>query len=150
MSIKRLKRQCENMEIPVITDLSTALRGAHVILDAIFGFSFSGPVRPPFDTALNELNKSQLPILSVDIPSGWDVETGKPNDNTQNLDSETLISLTAPKAGVKEFRGRHFLGGRFVPPSLQQKFALNLPAYEGSNQIVELQSSLSDISEHQL
>ena len=31
------------------------------------------------------------------------------------LEPDVLISLTAPKEGVRLFKGRHFLGGRFVP-----------------------------------
>jgi hypothetical protein len=36
--------------------------------------------------------------------------------------SRYLISLTLPKLGVKEFKGRHFLGGRFTPKGLQDKY----------------------------
>lgn len=31
------------------------------------------------------------------------------------FEPEVLLSLTCPKVGVKEFKGRHFLGGRFIP-----------------------------------
>jgi len=48
--------------------------------------------------------------------------------------------LTAPKEGVKSFQGRHFLGGRFVPPDMDKKFELNLPPYHGIDQVVELQT----------
>jgi NAD(P)H-hydrate epimerase len=95
-----------------LNDLSTALASSDVILDAIFGFSFKGPVRPPFDAALPLLASSRLPIVSVDIPSGWDVDTGQGN---AVLYPDVLVSLTAPKEGVKGFKGRHLLGGRFVP-----------------------------------
>ena len=96
-----------------IDTLMTAISSSDVILDAVFGFSFKGPVRSPFDAALPLINNSGLPIVSVDIPSGWDVEEGK-TDNVA-IDPDVLISLTAPKLGVAAFRGRHFLGGRFVP-----------------------------------
>lgn len=113
-----------------------------MILDAIFGectiysisfffsdhigFSFHPPLRRPFDRILTLLRTSSLPIISVDIPSGWDVEKGRqkletePDENGQVETVETfvpntLISLTVPKEGVKEFKGRHWLGGRFVP-----------------------------------
>lgn len=95
-----------------------------MILDAIFGFSFSGPVRPPFDEVLSMVAKSKLPIVSVDIPSGWDVEKGPVEREVANKEGEkveevlrpdVLVSLTAPKLGVRAFKGRHFLGGRFVP-----------------------------------
>jgi len=139
---KRLQAQCTNMKITTIppsSDASTlrdALARSDVILDAIFGFSFKPPVRPPFDEALPLLTKSGLPIVSVDIPSGWDVEKG--NAEGVGLNPDVLISLTAPKEGVREFKGRHFLGGRFVTKALEEKFSLNLPEYPGSDQIVEL------------
>ena len=96
-----------------VDSLRDTLSSSDVILDAIFGFSFKGPARAPFDAALHLLSESKLPIVSVDIPSGWDVELG--NVEGAGLDSDVLVSLTAPKEGVKAFKGRHFLGGRFVP-----------------------------------
>lgn len=107
------------MEIPIlppsqdVSELQKALRGSDVILDAIFGFSFKPPIRAPFDSVLPMLSEARLPIVSVDIPSGWDVEEG--NAAGVGLIPDVLLSLTAPKAGVKDFTGRHFLGGRFVP-----------------------------------
>lgn len=151
---QRLKTQCDNMKIPTTSDLDslkTALSSSDVILDAIFGFSFKPPVRAPFDDVLPLLTQCKLPIVSVDIPSGWDVENGRPSDllsgsstngpevkRVNALDPDVLISLTAPKEGVREYRGRHFLGGRFVPKSLDEKFGLNLPEYPGTDLIVEL------------
>lgn len=141
---KRLAKQCENMEIPIMApsdeldDLKATLKKTDVILDAIFGFSFKPPIRAPFDKVLPLLTGSRLPIVSVDIPSGWDVEKG--NEAGVGLNPDVLISLTAPKEGVKDFTGRHFLGGRFVTKAFEKKYALNLPEYPGVNQIVELPS----------
>lgn len=107
------------MDIPIIPpsnhveELHKALQHSDVILDAIFGFSFKPPVRVPFDEILPILNETRIPIVSVDIPSGWHVEQG--NVFGIGLRPNVLISLTAPKEGVKDFRGKHFLGGRFVP-----------------------------------
>ena len=107
------------MQIPIlppssgIEDLRKALHNSDVIMDAIFGFSFKPPIRAPFDAVLPLLNESRLPIVSVDIPSGWDVEEG--NNLGVGLKADVLLSLTAPKQGVVNFMGRHFLGGRFMP-----------------------------------
>lgn len=132
---KRLQTQCTNMSISLlpnedpIASLSTSLQSTDVILDAIFGFSFKPPVRAPFDAVLPLIAHCGKPIVSVDIPSGWDVEKGKISVATkevssagqvrgdtefEGLEPDVLISLTAPKLGVKQFTGRHFLGGRFV------------------------------------
>ncbi|KAJ7080510.1 YjeF N-terminal domain-like protein [Mycena epipterygia] len=137
---QRLHTQCKNMSIPTLQhdedSLRTALTSSDVILDAIFGFSFKGPIRAPFDAALPLLSASGLPIVSVDIPSGWDVEAG--NEAGVGLNPDVLVSLTAPKEGVRLFRGQHFLGGRFVPRTLEEKFRLNLPMYPGYEQIVDI------------
>jgi len=142
---KRLQTQCENMDIPTLSpkssasassEIKEALERTDVILDAIFGFSFKPPVREPFDAVLPLLADSGRPIVSVDIPSGWDVEKG--NTHQIGLNPDVLVSLTAPKEGVREFKGRHFLGGRFVSNRLAEKYKLNLPEYPGYEQIVEL------------
>lgn len=143
----RLKKQCENLDLPLIAPppstsssfpmapdaqdvaFRRAVDNTDVILDCIFGFSFKPPARAPFITVLNEFKKTSKPILSVDIPSGWDVEQGNPGDGFQ---PDAIISLTAPKLGVKAFveaGGRHLLGGRFVPIELAEKYRLNLPDY---------------------
>lgn len=49
-----------------------------------------------------------------------------------------LVSLTAPKPLVKWFTGRHFIGGRFVSPDIKEKYGLELPEYEGIDQVVEV------------
>ena len=110
------------MRIPTLpptqnTDsLAAALAASDVVLDAIFGFSFQPPVRAPFDAALPLIARAGRPIVSVDVPSGWNVDAGRLVDDARTaLEPDVLVSLTAPKEGVRAFAGRHFLGGRFVP-----------------------------------
>jgi NAD(P)H-hydrate epimerase len=50
---------------------------------------------------------------------------------------DALISLTAAKPLVKWFKGRHFVGGRFLSKAVAQKYDIEVPAYEGIDQIVE-------------
>lgn len=115
------------------------------MVDAIFGFSYKPPIRPQFAEILNkivEVQKANIPVISVDIPSGWHVEDGPPTDDTPVLQPDCLISLTAPKKCAQQFKGRyHWLGGRFVPPSLASKYQLNLPAYPSTEQCVLLQNN---------
>ncbi|CAE6446309.1 unnamed protein product [Rhizoctonia solani] len=146
---KRLATQCANLHIPTSPELpeATHFKSSYdVVLDAIFGFSFKPPARAPFDTALRLIGESGLPVVSVDIPSGWDVDSGPQEVKAEGdkagaleaLRPNVLISLTAPKRGARSFQGRHFLGGRFVTPDLDKKFELNLPPYPGSEQVVEI------------
>lgn len=41
-----------------------------LVVDAIFGFSFTGAVREPFGSILNTLERVTVPVASIDIPSG--------------------------------------------------------------------------------
>lgn len=136
--------QCEKSNIQFIDTMPDPqeLSKYSAIVDAIFGFSFKlgSGVRPPFGDILTQLHNTNVPILSVDVPSGWDVEEG-PMKMDANLifQPDCLISLTAPKQCAKYFRGRlHFLGGRFVPKALEEKYSLNLPHYPGTDCVVEL------------
>lgn len=73
----------------------------------------------------------------MDIPSGWDIEKGEPEDG--GIQPEMLISLTAPKLCAKNFNGKyHFLGGRFVPKKLEDKYGLSLPKYPGTDCVLLL------------
>lgn len=49
------------------------------------------------------------------------------------------MSLTAPKLCAKKFAGpHHFLGGRFVPPAIIDKYGLRLPPYPGTSMCVRI------------
>ncbi|CAE8599967.1 unnamed protein product [Polarella glacialis] len=131
--------QCEQLGIPVLTGMPTSeevTEGFDVAVDAIFGFSFKGTPRAPFDSILKTLRASSVKLVSVDIPSGWDVELG--DVSGEGLRPDALVSLTAPKPCAADFSGRHFLGGRFVPPGIAEKYGLRLPPYPGAAQVVEL------------
>lgn len=47
-----------------------------VVLDALLGSGLQGQVREPFRAVISALNASGLPVVSVDIPSGLDADSG--------------------------------------------------------------------------
>ncbi|XP_004871278.1 NAD(P)H-hydrate epimerase isoform X2 [Heterocephalus glaber] len=135
-----LVTQCQKMDIPFLGEMPSEPMMIdelyELVVDAIFGFSFKGDVREPFRSILSILNELTVPIASIDIPSGWDVEKG----NSGGIQPDMLISLTAPKKSATQFTGRyHYLGGRFVPPALEKKYQLNLPPYPDTECVYRLQ-----------
>ena len=62
--------QINGMGIPVSTEMPQDLTSYTCIVDAVFGFSFQGSVRPPFHTIIPALANTSTPIASVDVPSG--------------------------------------------------------------------------------
>lgn len=49
---------------------ASLLQGPDVVVDAMLGIGIQGPLRDPYATIVEQLNTSQLPIVSVDIPTG--------------------------------------------------------------------------------
>lgn len=135
-----LVEQVRFMDIPMLQNLPSENEincTFDIIVDAVFGFSFKPPVREQFVPVINALQNAKISVCSIDIPSGWNVETGAPE--TGGFQPELLVSLTAPKLCAKSFKGKyHYLGGRFVPPKLANEYNLNLPPYPGTDCVVEL------------
>jgi NAD(P)H-hydrate epimerase len=136
---QRLAQQLRDLHIPFTSDFSAQLSSTDYIIDSIFGFSFSGEVREPFPSVISALQTSKVPVLAVDAPSSWNIETGPPDEGPgKGYNPEALISLTAPKPLVKWFEGRHFVGGRFLTQDMAEKYKLDIPQYEGLDQVVEV------------
>jgi hydroxyethylthiazole kinase-like uncharacterized protein yjeF len=163
-----LVRQLASHGVPVLERVPSSPEeaAAHfdIAVDAVFGFSFAGEVRPPFDHALKVLagvsergpreaavvvasgdaeafpgpaasslggsvkRLRGIPVVSVDVPSGWDVDKGPgagANGASGQLRPSMLVSLTAPKPCAAHFDGpHHWLGGRFVPAEVARKWGL--------------------------
>lgn len=114
-----------------------------LIVDSLFGFSFTPPVREPFTQVLRCLAHSKgPPIVSIDIPLGWGVDSGPPEKDA--IDPAMLVSLTAPKPCAASFSKdpskHHYLGGRFIAPSVAKKYHLEglMNMYQGSDLVVRL------------
>lgn len=129
-----LVKQCEDMGIPILDEINNVhcQQRYDIIVDAIFGFSFRGTApREPFSSAISnmvELQKDEKKLLvSVDVPSGWNVDGGDLTGTSFSPD--VLISLTAPKLSAKKFKGRHFVGGRFLPPAIAEKYNIRVSAF---------------------
>ena len=139
----KLETQLSSLRVPFISvdEAIVSLRDGDaysLVVDALFGFSFKGDLRPPFDALVAAMSSpSAPPVASVDVPSGWDVDAGDASGD--GLKPSLLVSLTAPKQGVRGFKGaHHYLGGRFVPPSIVEEFSLRMPSYSGSAQCVRI------------
>nr|XP_033812396.1 yjeF N-terminal domain-containing protein 3 isoform X2 [Geotrypetes seraphini] len=137
---KDFTTQCEKMDIPFLSYLPTEVQlinGAYnLVVDAILGLETDPTtVKEPYAGILTTLKQIKLPLVSLDIPSGWDAETG----HSEGITPEVLVSLTAPKKCATQFLGKHhFVAGRFLPYDLQKKFELNLPVYSGAECVAQL------------
>lgn len=140
-----LVKQMADVGVTILEEMPLEAKDGEyaAIVDAIFGFSFKGKggIREPFATIITDMIASQgkgdgsgTSIISVDVPSGWDVNGG---DGGTGFMPDVLISLTSPKLSSKKFTGRHFVGGRFLPPAIAEKYGVSMPPFEGVSQVWE-------------
>jgi len=93
-------------------------------LDAIFGTGLSRPVVGVERDLIRELNafdKRWSPIVAVDIPSGLDANTGRPQGIA--VEATATVTMGLPKAGFQVSESRKHVGELIVadigfPPDL--------------------------------
>ncbi len=69
-----------------------------LIIDAIFGTGFHGKPKEKAAEVISKINKSRIPVVSLDIPSGVDGMTGKTEKIFVQADS--TITFGSPKHGL--------------------------------------------------
>lgn len=147
-----LVKQCQDLDIPVTAENLPKEEYVNfdLVIDALFGFSFRGPPREPFRSMISALAESTVPVLSVDVPSGWTIDgpsidaladANAASNPEQVFTPPAVISLTLPKKCMKNYTGVHYIGGRFIPPTVLSQFKIVLPDYGfGTNQIAEIRA----------
>ena len=90
------------------TGFPTTLASCELLVDAIFGTGLRGTVRDPVATVINTINDLATPILSVDLPSGLDADTGHPLGTCVQADRTVTIGL--PKRGLLVHPGAELAG----------------------------------------
>ena len=46
-------------------------------MDGLLGTGFEGKLREPYEKAITMMNDASIPVISIDIPSGVNAETGE-------------------------------------------------------------------------
>jgi NAD(P)H-hydrate epimerase len=82
-------------EISNPDDLSLPLNG--LIIDGLFGTGFNGKIQEPLASIIYKINHSKIPVLSVDIPSGLNGDTGMASNLAIKATETAFLGL--PKIG---------------------------------------------------
>ncbi len=82
-SLKKALSECKNKttiySIHAIADLKhryKSLQSSELIIDALFGTGLKMPLKGIFKTLVDEINTFNLPVISIDIPSGINAYNG--------------------------------------------------------------------------
>jgi hydroxyethylthiazole kinase-like uncharacterized protein yjeF len=122
-----------------------ANREYDLIVDAIFGTGLSREVEGLYKEAIDWMNASDIPIMSIDIPSGVHGDTGQVMGIA--VKANLTVTFGLPKLGNILYPGYELCGKLFVshisfPPSLHQSDDLKVEI----NQAVRL--PVRDVTGH--
>jgi NAD(P)H-hydrate epimerase len=100
-----------------------------VIVDALLGYNLEGDPREPISDIINDANDSGRMIVSLDLPSGLDPDTGKPGDPC--IRASATLTLALPKKGFlseasKEYVGWLYLGDIGIPSELYAVLGMDI------------------------
>jgi len=87
---------------------SINLRDYAVIMDALLGIGLRGQVQGLFKQAISLINKSRVPTVAVDIPSGLDASTGEIHGIA--ICAHTTVTFMAKKQGLLLNEGSKYSG----------------------------------------
>ena len=98
--------QDNNVNFVNYTNSLTVTEG--VIVDCLLGIGYQGELRKPYGQAIELINAAELPVLSVDIPSGLNANTGSVQDNAVKAD--LTVTFVGAKQGLFTGKGPVYCG----------------------------------------
>lgn len=105
------------------------LPGADLVIDALIGYSLSGPPRGAAAALIREATAAAAPVLSLDVPSGVDTATGEVYEPA--IEATATLTLALPKEGLRVDDARRHVGELYladigVPPELYARPSIGL------------------------
>lgn len=87
---------------------------AELLIDGILGTGFSGALPREWADAFERINRMEKKVISVDIPSGIDGETGKVDPEA--IKASVTVTMALPKWGLFLDPGHRYVGKVVVSP----------------------------------
>ncbi len=114
----------ENMKV----EMADQLIPADLIIDGLIGYGLKGNPREKLAVLIEDINKNNVPVLSLDCPSGLDMTTGKPADPT--IKAKCTMTLGLPKTGLFKLAGSKYIGDLYladigIPPAVYKLLGIN-------------------------
>ncbi|MFB6294819.1 MAG: NAD(P)H-hydrate epimerase [Candidatus Nanohaloarchaea archaeon] len=98
---------------------------ADVVIDGLIGYNLDGAPRPPFDSLIAGINASDATVVSIDVPSGVDADTGE--GMQPHVDADHTVTLALPFDGLDGYdaAGTVWAADISVPPAVYRRFGVD-------------------------
>ncbi|MBI2173380.1 MAG: NAD(P)H-hydrate epimerase [Candidatus Aenigmarchaeota archaeon] len=112
-----------------------------VIIDALVGYGINRPPTGFYESLIIMANESGKKVLSIDMPSGMNPDTGEPNGAC--IKAKWTMSIAAPKRGLMEKKAKEYTGALYlcdigIPPEVYELLGMKYENPFDRNEIVKL------------
>jgi NAD(P)H-hydrate epimerase len=125
----------ERMKVPIETEPARA----DLVLDALIGYSLRGDPRGRAAELIRWVNGEDVPVCSLDLPSGLNATTGQIGDPC--VRASATLTLALPKTGLlgrSEVVGELYLADISIPSRLYAAIGVDVGPIFRSGPIVRL------------
>jgi len=106
--LKKIGIKTKLISSNIFSNLSYELRSVDSIIDAILGTGVKGEIEGVYAEIIKLINQTNKPVISVDIPSGLDADTGYPLNEC--IKAKITVTMGYPKKGFLNPIAKRFLG----------------------------------------
>jgi len=122
-------------------ELAAALADADLVVDAILGYNARGAPHGEVERLIGFVVRSGRPVVSLDVPSGMDPDTGEAPGVA--VAATATLTLALPKPGLlagagAERSGRLYLGDLGLPSALYASLGIDVGPVFAADRIVTL------------
>lgn len=122
-------------------ELAAALADADLVVDAILGYNARGAPHGEVERLIGFVVRSGRPVVSLDVPSGMDPDTGEAPGLA--VAATATLTLALPKPGLlagpgAERSGRLYLGDLGLPAALYASLEIEVGPVFAADRIVTL------------
>jgi NAD(P)H-hydrate epimerase len=120
----------EKIGVPVHPFDSSKNISYDVVLDSLIGYALDGDPQSPYSECIESINESNSIIVSIDVPSGFDINAGK--SLSPCIKADATLFLAYPKKGFKQDTNKPYFGECFlvdigIPEALYDQVGLSYP-----------------------
>lgn len=104
----------ENLHLPIHLirdnwpDLKEQIQYFNLVVDGLLGTGSHGPIQGLYKIIIDDLNGSGVKIISIDLPSGLNADTGQPLGSC--ISAAVTVALGLPKIGFGQPAAKKYTG----------------------------------------
>ena len=119
----------------------TALKKSDLIIDGLIGCGIDGDPKGLFAELIQYTNENSKKVLSIDIPSGLNPDTGEPYNPC--IKADATVTFCLPKKGLLERKAKDYVGKLYladigIPHEVFEKLGWDFPKVFWKESIIKL------------